>query len=229
MRCISNIRLVVLLILTVLPQIANSQNKEITAWEISRMEQSAISILRAGPYRSIFTSWVFPERGKEHSFKTTMITEVDIVGHTRSVQENDTPGSFKRMEVMSISGQHYRKIDDGPWQLLTPPPLGYGQPMETPKSTGSKPRFENSAKLVETLTGKNGTVSVYETVSKSTRDEDGKEVTRISTNRFWFRYDGMLLRKDMETETIGEPRILKNSMIFENENIPRLEAPKVDQ
>jgi len=72
-------------------------------------------------------------------------------------------------------------------------------------------------------------VSIYETVSKSTREENGKDVVRISTNRFWFRYDGMLLRKDMDAETVGESRIVRNSTVYEFTNIPRIEAPNINQ
>ena len=229
MKYIRKLGLVASLVLSVFAHAAIAQSKEITSTEISKMEQSAISMLRAGPYRSIWTSWVFPERGKEHSYKTTMTTEVDVAGNTRSIQEDGTPGSFRRMEVISVEGQHYRKIDEGPWQRLSPPPSGYGQSVESQPLTGSRPRFELTARLIETQDTKEGLVSIYETVSKSTREENGKDVVRISTSRFWFRYDGMLLRKDMEAETVGESRIVRNSTVYEFTNIPRIEAPNINQ
>ena len=65
MKYIRKLGLVASLVLSVFAHAAIAQSKEITSTEISKMEQSAISMLRAGPYRSIWTSWVFPERGKD--------------------------------------------------------------------------------------------------------------------------------------------------------------------
>jgi len=204
---------------------AFSQGKDLTYADIFKMEQTAMTLLRSTPYRSTWTSWNFPERGKEPSYRGVFTYEIDATGRTRSVQENHTPGSFNRMEGIFIGDKNYRKFDDGPWRVypLPPSPLPI---TDTTPPTNSKPRFENSVKLIETLNNNDGLVSVYETISKATREENGKDIVRISTNRFWFRYDGRLLRKDMELETIGEPRILKNSMVYEYENI-KIEEPIV--
>src|SRR5436190_24114068 len=158
MKYLRKLGLVASLVLSVFAHAAIAQSKEITSTEISKMEQSAISMLRAGPYRSIWTSWVFPERGKEHSYKTTMTTEVDVAGNMRSIQEDGTPGSFRRMEVISIEGQHYRKIDDGPWQRLSLPTSGYVHTVESQLLTGCRPGFEFTVRLIDIQDTKAGLV-----------------------------------------------------------------------
>lgn len=204
-------------------QAAFGQSKEVSYGDLFKMEQSAGVLLRSLPHRSSMTSWVFPERGKEPSHKSVLVRETMSSGRSRWIQENDTPGSFRRMEVITIDDKNYRKIDDGAWHIL-PLPQVNAIPPEPLAPSRSKYRFENSARLIETLNEGNGPVSVYETVSRSTREEDGKETSRINTIRYWFRYDGRLLRKDMEQETIGEARILKNSTVYEYEGI-KIEAP----
>ena len=128
------------------------------------------------------------------------------------------------MEVISIAGKSFQKFDNGSWFARQPPP-DYVGPANAPAPTPiSKPRFENQARLVETLTEKGRLVSVYETISKSTREVDGKEVSQITTSRFWFRDDGMLLKKTSQLETVGDLKILRNTAVYEYENI-NIEAP----
>lgn len=202
---------------------ASGQTKEIPYGEVFKMEQAAGVLLRSLPHRSSMTSWVFPECGKEASFKSVLIRETVSSDHSRWIQENDTQGSFRRMEVVTVGGKNYRKIDDGAWHVLPLPPVNMAPP-EPPVPSRAKYRFETSARLIDTLNDGNGPVSIYETINKSTRKEDGREITRINTIRIWFRYDGRLLRKDMELETVGEARILKNSTVYEYDGI-KIEAP----
>lgn len=203
-----------------LSQTVLGQENEVTYAEVLRMEQSAMLLMRSVPYRSTMTSWVFPERGKDASYTNVLIRETTGPDRWRSIQVNDQPGSFRRMEVITIGDQAYRKVDERPWEAvpLPPPP-----PPAPEKADPSKPapviRFENKLRLVETVNAEGGPVSVYEAVSKSFRLEGAREVARITTNRYWFRYDGRLLRKDMELEVAGEPRILKNSTVYEYDAI----------
>ena len=224
MKSTSTVCFVVSVTVLSLFQVAPGQNKEITYADVFKMEQSAMILLRSLPHRSSMTSWVFPERGKEASYKSVLIRETVSSDRFRWIQENsNTPGSFRRMEVVTIGDKNYRKIDDGSWHVLSPPRANTVPP-EPPATARVKHRFENSARLIETHNEDNGPVTVYETISKSTREEDGKDIVRININRFWFRYDGRIMRKDMEMETVGEPRILKNSTVYEYEGI-KIEVP----
>jgi len=200
-----------------------AQIREVNYFEVLKLEQTAKVLLRAVPHRSTTTSWVFPERDKDPTWKSILIREVVSTDRSRWIQINESPASFKRMEVISIGEKHYRKVDDAPWQVMAPP-SDYVGPSNLPTSGTSKPRIETQARLVETVNDKNGVVSVYETVSRSTLVKNGREVTNINTGRFWFRHDGMLLRQDMEQQTIGEPRVLKNSTVYEYDGIS-IEAP----
>jgi hypothetical protein len=206
-----------------------AQSKEASYGEISKMEQAAMVLILSIPHRRTMTSWVFPDRDKEPTWKSVLISEIIPPDRSRWIQENivSESGSFKRMEVVSVGGTHYQKIDKGPWYMREPPPPPV-VPIASPLPSAPRPRFENSAQLLETLTERGRLVSVYETKSKSTREVDGKEVIQINTSRYWFRDDGILLRKDGELETVGEPRILKNSTVYEYDDI-RIEAPKVNQ
>jgi len=204
-----------------------AQSKEVSYSDVFRKEQAALQLIRSIPHRSIMTSWVYPERGERVIFKSVLTRETIGPDRLHSIQENvvSEPGSFKRMEFISIAGRNYRRFDEGPWQVLGPSPDYIGPANGPPAAqTVSRPRFENSAQVVETLTEKGRLVSVYETKSRITKEVDGKEVSQITTFRFWFRDDGMLLRKDGELETIGEARILKNSTVYEYDDI-KIEAP----
>lgn len=222
MRTFPKVAIYVSLLLGVLGTQAHGQ--EVKFSDVFKMEQTAMTLLRAVPHRSTRTSWVFPERGKEATWKSTLINEILSAERSRWVQINESPGSFKRMEVVSIGGKHYRRVDDAPWHLLGPPPSDIVLPPAPTPPKITKPRFENTARLVETISDKSGLVSVYETISKSTLEENGVEVSKIHTIRYWFRHDGMLLRKDMELETIGDPKILRNSTVYEYDGI-KIEAP----
>jgi len=199
------------------------QGKEVSYSDVIKLEQSAVTLLKAVPYRSTMTNWVFPERGKEPSWKSILIRETVRPDLWREVQENFSPASVRRTEVVFVGGNFYQKLNDGPWQLrqLPPPPVALPT---TAGITASRPRFEVSARLIETLNDKNGMISVYETKSKSTKEEGGKEISQIATSRVWFRLDGLLVKKDFELETVGESRILKNSTVYEYEDI-KIEAP----
>jgi hypothetical protein len=209
-----------------LDQSTLSQSKEFSYGEVGQMEQTALGLIRAIPHRSTATHESFPGRGKEPTWKSVLTSETIAPDRSRWIQQNlvsESSGSFKRMEVVSISGKHYQKIDNGPWLLKEPPPPPV-VPTVAADPRFSKPRFENHAWLIETLTEKGRLVTVYETKSRSTREQDGKEISQITTSRYWFRDDGMLLKRIREFETVGDPKILKNSTVYEYEDI-KIEAP----
>jgi len=201
----------------------HAQSKEVSYAEVFRMEQAALSLLRSIPNRSVMTSWVYPERGKEATYKNVFIREITHTDRLRQISEELSSGKSERRELVSIGEKNYQRFNNGPWQVLDLP-KNYGVWGDPAPPVSSKPRFETSARLIETVNEKNGPVSIYETISKSTREEGGKEISQIVTSRYWFRYDGLLLKKARELETVGEPRILKNLTVYEYEEI-KIEAP----
>lgn len=208
-------------------QAALAQRKEAAYSEVFRMEQAALSLLRSLPHRSTTTHEVVPEVGKDPTYKSILTYETIPPDRSRSVQENVTPASFKRMETIFVAGRFYQKFDGRPWFEREPPPPPV--PIETQGTTRvSKPRFENNAWLLETLTEKGRLVSVYETKSKSTREVDGKEITQITTSRYWFRDDGILFKKTSQLETVGDPKILRNTAVYDYDDI-KIEAPIINQ
>src|SRR6185503_4106595 len=103
-----------------LDQSTLSQSKEFSYGEVGQMEQTALGLIRAIPHRSTATHESFPGRGKEPTWKSVLTSETIAPDRSRWIQQNlvsESSGSFKRMEVVSISGKHYQKIDNGPWLL----------------------------------------------------------------------------------------------------------------
>ena len=210
-------------------QAALAQVQEVSYSDISKMERTTLGLLRSIPYRMTRTAETFPERGKEASWKGVLIVETNPPDRSRQISVTTTQGKSERWEIVSISGRHYQRFNDGPWQVLPPPPPPKDtEPKNAPASVGSRPKIEAQAQLVETLTEKGRLVSVYDTKSTTTREVDGKEVVQIVTSKYWFRDDGMLLKKVSEIETLRDPKIVKNTTVYEYEDI-KVEAPTVNQ
>lgn len=200
-----------------------SQKTEADHREVSKKVQSGESLARSIPYRSTMTGEKFESREGARTWNSVLMQEWVQPDRSRWIQINDSPDTFKRMEVISISGKNYRKIDDGEWQSLPPYP-DYVGPVNAPQSQKSPPRFTNQAWLIENVTLNGRNVSVYETKSTVVTTEGEKETTKINRARYWLRDDGFLLKKIMELETVGEKTLLRNTTVYEHENI-KIEAP----
>jgi hypothetical protein len=202
----------------------SAQSKEPSPSEIFSMERRALGMLSLVPYRSTMTGETFPARGQEANWKTVLIREIIAPDRYREVQENTTQGKSDRRELIAVSGKYYQRFDNDPWREY-PPRSDYVAPKnEASPAIASKPKIESQARLLETLTENGRLVSVYEVKSKVTREIDGKEVTQLTTSRFWFRDDGMLLKEFKELETSGNPRIVSNTTVYEYDDI-KIEAP----
>ena len=203
---------------------ASAQSKEVTSIDVRKMEQKAMELLRSVPYRSTTIAETFPVRGEAANWKSKMILEVVPPDRTRQVQETLTSEKPDRREIISVSGTYSQRFNDGPWQVLPPPPDYVGPRNETPPIPVLKPKFEIQTRLVETLTENGRTVSVYEIKNKFTREVDGKEAVQLTSSRFWFRDDGFLLKKFAELENVGDPKIVINTTVYDYDNI-KIEAP----
>jgi hypothetical protein len=206
-------------------QSVSAQEKEVETSDITKMEMSARNLLRSVSYRSIQTSETFPERGKEALHKSVRTVEQESPDRTREIREIAGTQGMRRTEIVRIGDRKYTRSGDGPWQTAsTVGEYGkWGDPTDV-----SKRRFENSARLVETVKNeRNGEVSVYETVTKIIREQNGNEETSIATSRYWFTKDGKLLRKDMKFEKAGETRVSTDSTVYEFEDI-KIEEPKIN-
>ena len=208
-------------ILFAFDDVSLAQDKEVNSLEISRMEQAAMGMLHSIPYRSTMTAESFPERGKEASWKSVIVREVVPPGQLHEIVLDKS----NRREYIALDGKHYQRFNDGAWQAFPPPP-DYVGPAGGSAAPSSKPRFENQARLVDSFTDKNRFVSVYEIKIKVTKDVEGKEITQLMTSRLWFRDDGKLLKKVAELETVGDPKILTNTTVYEYEGI-NIEAPVI--
>jgi hypothetical protein len=125
--------------------------------------------------------------------------------------------------MIYISGKNYRKIDSGEWQPLPPYPDYVGPVIQEQKPV-AKPRITSEAWLVENVTLGGRNVSVYETKSTVVTTEGEKETTKISSGRYWIRDDGFLLKKVTELETSVDKTLVRNTTVYEHENI-KIEAP----
>jgi hypothetical protein len=203
---------------------ASAQNREVLPAEVLKLERDAMGMLRPIPYRSTMTGETFSARGQEANWKTIVIQETVTPDRYRQVVEDFTQGKSERRELIAVGGTYYHRFGNGPWQVLPPRQTSDIPKTETTQTITSKPKIESKAWLVETLTDNGHTVSVYEYKSTSTREVDGKSVTQMTISRFWFRDDGMLLKKFSELETLDNPRIVSNTTVYEYDNI-KVEAP----
>lgn len=207
-------------------QAVSGQEKEVKTSDIATMEVTALNLLKSVSHRSILTSEVFPERGKEATYKAVSTVEQESPDRSREIKEIAGTQGVRRTEIVTIGDRKYARSDDGPWQTAGSVKEYGSWGVPTP-GNASKPKFEDSARLVETLTNEKGEVSIYETVTRIIREQNGKEETSIVTSRYWFAKDGKLLRKDMQFEKAGETRLSTNSTVYEYEEI-KIEEPKIN-
>jgi hypothetical protein len=207
-----------------------AQGQEVPYSEVSRMEQTASELRHSIPYRLTLTAESFPERDKEPSWKGISVLETVPPDRSHEIHENTAQGKSDRRELFSIAGKYYQRFNGGPWQVRRPPP-----PPPIPASiglaaspAGSRPKVETKAWLIETLIENGRLVYVYESKGTATREVDGKEVTQIATSRYWFRDDGMLLKKVAELEIVGDPKIVKNTTVYEYGDI-KIEEPIINK
>jgi len=165
-------------------QVTPAQNQEVLPSEVLKMEREAMGLLRSVPYRSTMTAETFAARGQEPTWKTILIREMVAPDRYREVQEDITQEKSQRRELIAVSSTYYQRFNNGPWQVLPPPPERIVPKNETIPATAAKPKIESNAWLIETLTDKGRMVSIYEYKSTVTREVDGKEVTQMTTTRF---------------------------------------------
>lgn len=217
-----------LLFLFGIQQATLAQSREIPFSDVNRMEQTALGLLQSIPYRSTLTAESFPERGTEASWKGISILEKASPDRSRQVYINVARGKSQRREIVSIGGNNYQRFDDGPWQVLGAPARNHVGSTNELKPIVSRPRIENKTSLIETIQEKGRLVSIYEVKNTTTREVDGKEVVQIGISRYWFRDDGMLLKKLSELETVGDPKIVRNTTVYEYDDI-KVEAPLINE
>jgi hypothetical protein len=217
-----------LLLLFGIQQATSAQSREISFSEVNRMEQTALGLLQSIPYRSTLTAESFPARGKEASWKGISILEKASPDRSRQVYINVSQGKSERREIVSIGGNNYQRFDGGPWQVLAAPARNRVGSINEVKPIVSRPRVESKTSLIETIQEKGRLVSIYEVKNTTTREVDGKEVVQIGTSRYWFRDDGMLLKKLSELETVGDPKIVRNTTVYEYDNV-KVEAPVINE
>ena len=203
---------------------ASAQNTEVLPAQVLKLERDALGLLRSIPYRSTMTGETFPARGQEADWKTIVVQEVVAPDRYRQVVEDFTKGKSERRELIAVAGTYYHRFGNGPWQVLPPRQNSDNPKTETTQTVTSKPKIESKAWLAETLTENGRTVSVYDYRSKATREIDGRHVTQIITYRYWFRDDGVLLKKFQELETSENSKIVSNTTVYEYDNI-KVEAP----
>lgn len=207
-------------------QTVSAQEKEVKFSDIATMEASALNLLKSVSHRSIWTSQVFPERGKEATYKAVFTVEKEFPGRSREVRETGGTQGVYRTEIVTIGDRSYARSGNRPWQTAGAV-KEYGKWGVPASGNPSKPKFESSARLVETITNENGEVSIYETVTRIIREENGKEETSIVTSRYWFAKDGKILRKDMQFEKAGDTRFSIDSTVYTYEDI-KIEEPKLN-
>lgn len=206
-----------------------SQKTEANYEEVSRKVESWRLLVTSIPFR--WTSR--EERVESGTRKGTWVSSTTIEkippGRSRFMSRVKN-GTFKRMEVISISGNRYRKMGRGEWQSLPPHPdypdtvREFSGPIHQGQKSESKPRFTNQAWLIKTVRLNGRNVSVYEIKSTEVTTEGEKEITKISSARYWLCDDGFLLKKITERETVGEKTFIRNTTVYEYENI-KIEAP----
>jgi hypothetical protein len=203
---------------------ASAQNKEVLPADVLRMERKATDMLSSIAYRSTMTGETFPARDQDANSKTVLIREILPPDRYREIQENTENGKWNRRELVAVGGKYFQRFDNGPWREYPPPPDYKIPGTATAPAVAAKPKVESKAWLVETLTENGHAIAVYEYKSTSTREIDGKSITQMTTSRFWFRDDGMLLKKFAELETLGDPRVISNTTVYEYDNV-KIEAP----
>jgi hypothetical protein len=172
------------------------------------------------------SSEIFPELGKEATYRSVRTLEKEFPGRSREVREIRVTQGARRTEIITIGDRKYTRLGDGQWQM-TSAVKEYGKWGDPEPAHAPKPKFENSARLVETIATENGAVSIYETVTRIIREQNGKEETSVVTSRYWFAKDGKLLRKDVQFEKTGETRLSTDSTVYEYEDI-KIEEPKLN-
>ena len=186
--------------------------------------------------RTSMTREDLDEKSKQWVLSSTFITENVPPGRYRWVQENfDTP-TKRRIEMVTIDGRRYRKVDKGPWEEVGLPTAlnssagvsgGVSGGVSNGVSVGdrSAPRISSTARLIEQTTIDIRNVTVYEIRTVSTPAVDDLKVSS-RTVRYWLRDDGMLLKKIEEFEAADKKPTRRVTTLYDYDNI-KIDAPAV--
>ena len=200
------------------------QEAEVPLNEVLRKTQRAETWLLNITCRTSTTREDFDEKSNKWVLSSTFMTENVPPGRYRWVQENfDTP-TKRRIEMVTVDGRRYRKVDDGSWEEVALPPTlivdGVGGGNDGVRSA---PRISSKARLIAQTSIASRNVSVYEVQTVPTAIvNDSKAESRTVT--YWLRDDGFLLKKIEEVEVSDHKSLRRLTTLCEYNDI-KIDAP----
>ncbi|HMS41741.1 MAG TPA: hypothetical protein PKE69_16030 [Pyrinomonadaceae bacterium] len=193
------------------------QEKTITKKEYTEITEKAFNGVKGKIHRSIYTLDYFFPPNPTPTRLVKMTREVVPPNKYRLITERFN----EKREEIKVGTRVYVRENDGKWEKDS-------ETLFLMAAENNEKIEEESYKLYEDSELNGEKVNLYEKVIKLTNlnNEEGKE-KEIHTERYWIKKDGVLVKIENKTDTVGKTSFSLSTTIYEYDSTIKIEIPRI--
>ena len=207
-----------------------AQEKTIEQAEFDAVYQNSFEKLKGKSHRIIMTTQSSVEGRPQTDFSSKTVLEFASPTTSRTTYESSFQSVNKKTETIRIGGKTYTRKESDVWKEENPKvksqPGNKLTRVDNEVDNQIEYKFLGSEKL------NNQSVNRYAKIAgkKLVNSANNKETLSITTTKYWFNEDGMLLKSDMEMESRTREMVFHTRLtqIWELDPNIKIIAPTLD-